>query len=115
MRSLPIIVLGLVFAVGGLILAGLTFRKPAPPAAPLKKSEVRAKELEHRDAIKLRLGGAIHGIAGASLSARAVTTGVRRSLALYQVLVRDAGHGIELGSTPPAGAAGAPAGSAGGR
>lgn len=37
---------------------------------------------------ELRLGGDIHGIAGSSLSSRAVTTGVRRSLALYEVLVR---------------------------
>ena len=55
---------------------------------------------------ELRLGGAIHGIAGASLSARAVTTGVRRSLALYQVLVRRTDDGIALGSTPIPGAAG---------
>jgi hypothetical protein len=55
---------------------------------------------------ELRLGGAIHGIAGASFSARAVTTGVRRSLALYQVLVRGAGDPIARGSTPTPGAAG---------
>ncbi len=47
---------------------------------------------------ELRLGGAIHGIAGSSLSARAVTTGVRRSLALYQVLVRAEGKAVALGS-----------------
>lgn len=34
-----------------------------------------------------RLGGAIHGIAGSTLSAQAVTGGVRRALALYEVLV----------------------------
>ena len=55
---------------------------------------------------ELRLGGAIHGIAGSSLSARAVTTGVRRSLALYQVLVRGTAEAVELGSTPTPGAAG---------
>jgi hypothetical protein len=55
---------------------------------------------------ELRLGGAIHGIAGASLSSRAVTTGVRRSLALYQVLVRGAADPVELGSSPTPGAAG---------
>ena len=55
---------------------------------------------------ELRLGGAIHGIAGASLSSRAVTTSVRRSLALYQVLVRGTADPIELGSTPAPGAAG---------
>ena len=35
----------------------------------------------------LSLDGDIHGIAGATLSSRAVTRGVRRSLALYDVLV----------------------------
>ena len=59
MRSIPIIVLGLVFALGGLILAGLTFRQPKPSGAPLKKSEVRAQEAERKDTIKLRIGGAI--------------------------------------------------------
>jgi len=39
----------------------------------------------------LRLGGDIHGIVGATLSSRATTMGVRRALALYQVLVQD-GH-----------------------
>lgn len=55
---------------------------------------------------ELRLGGAIHGIAGASLSAQAITTGVRRSLALYQVLVRGGSGALELGGAPQAGAAG---------
>jgi hypothetical protein len=56
---------------------------------------------------ELRLGGAIHGIAGSSLSARAVTTGVRRSLALYQVLVRGGpAPGFELGASPAPGATG---------
>ena len=36
---------------------------------------------------RLRLGGDIHGIVGATLSARATTRGVRRALALYEVLV----------------------------
>lgn len=35
----------------------------------------------------LRVGGDIHGIVGATLSARATTKGVRRALAFYQVLV----------------------------
>jgi len=37
----------------------------------------------------LRLGNDIHGVVGATLSARATTRGVRRALALYQVLVGD--------------------------
>jgi hypothetical protein len=56
---------------------------------------------------ELRLGGAIHGIAGSSLSSRAVTMGVRRSLALYEVLVRGADGAVALGVAPaPAGAGG---------
>ena len=39
------------------------------------------------DALKVRRG--IHGIAGATLSARAVTAGVRRALALYAVLIQN--------------------------
>lgn len=84
----------------------LAFYEPSeykPPDRFLAQFDARALEPE------LRLGGAIHGIAGSSLSARAVTTGVRRSLALYQVLVRGGGEGVALGS-----ASGAPAG-AGGR
>ncbi len=38
---------------------------------------------------RLRLGRDIHGIVGATLSARATTGGVRRALALYEVLVRN--------------------------
>jgi Na+-translocating ferredoxin:NAD+ oxidoreductase RnfG subunit len=37
----------------------------------------------------LRLGGDVHGVVGATLSAQATTRGVRRALALYEVLVRD--------------------------
>ncbi len=37
----------------------------------------------------LRLGGAIHGIAGSTLSAQAVTACVRRALALFRVLIED--------------------------
>jgi hypothetical protein len=37
----------------------------------------------------LRLGGDIHGVVGATLSARATTRGVRRALAFYRVLVQE--------------------------
>jgi len=61
MRSMPMIVLGLVFAAGGLLLAWLTFRQPKQPPtkAPVKKSELREQEAERKDAIKLRIGAAI--------------------------------------------------------
>ncbi len=76
----------------------LAFYEPAefkPPARFLAQFDARSLDSE------LRLGGAIHGIAGSSLSARAVTTGVRRSLALYQVLVR--GEADALAAAPASG------------
>ena len=39
----------------------------------------------------LRVGGDVHGIVGATLSARATARGVRRALAFYEVLVQN-GH-----------------------
>ena len=75
----------------------LAFYEPSeykPPDRFLAQFDARTLEPE------LRLGGTIHGIAGASLSSRAVTTGVRRSLALYQLLVGGASDGVTLGSTP---------------
>jgi hypothetical protein len=69
----------------------LAFYEPAefkPPQRFLAQFDARGLEPE------LRLGGAIHGIAGSSLSARAVTLSVRRSLALYQLLVRGDGAAL---------------------
>jgi Na+-translocating ferredoxin:NAD+ oxidoreductase RnfG subunit len=40
-------------------------------------------------AAPLRVGGDIHGIVGATLSARATALGVRRALAFYEVLVEN--------------------------
>jgi hypothetical protein len=46
------------------------------------------EQFENKDlSTPLRLGGDVHGIVGATLSARATTEGVRRALALYQVVV----------------------------
>lgn len=39
--------------------------------------------------LNLRLGQNIHGIAGSTLTARAITSGVRKVLALYQVLIKE--------------------------
>jgi len=39
----------------------------------------------------LRVGGDVHGVVGATLSARATTRGVRRALALYEVLIQNGG------------------------
>jgi Na+-translocating ferredoxin:NAD+ oxidoreductase RnfG subunit len=62
----------------------LAFHEPKdylPPARWLRQFERRSLTRE------LRVGGALHGIAGATLSTRAVTNSVRRALALYEVLV----------------------------
>lgn len=78
----------------------LAFYEPAeylPPDRWLAQFDRRALDEQ------TRIGGAIHGIAGSTLSARAVTGGVRRSLALYQVLVRG-----EAAAAPSVGAAPAP-------
>ena len=40
-------------------------------------------------AAPLRVGHDVHGVVGATLSARAATQGVRRALAYYDVLIRD--------------------------
>jgi hypothetical protein len=46
------------------------------------------RQFEHKTITEpLRLGGDVHGIVGATLSARATTRGVRRALAFYQVVV----------------------------
>lgn len=64
----------------------LAFHEP-PEYAPAERwlAQFDRRALDDR----LRLGGAIHGIAGATLSSRAVTGGVRRALALFEVVVRE--------------------------
>lgn len=50
------------------------------------------RQFEHKSLeAPLRLGGDIHGVVGATLSAYATTRGVRRILAYYQVLIQN-GH-----------------------
>jgi hypothetical protein len=46
---------------------------------------------------ELRLGGEIHGIAGSTLSARAVTDGVRRSLAIFELVVKAKQGELQIG------------------
>jgi hypothetical protein len=66
MRSIPMIVLGVVFILGGALLAGMTYQKPNASAstAPVKKSELRAQEAEKKNAVKQRIGGAILALFG---------------------------------------------------
>jgi hypothetical protein len=66
----------------------LAFYEPeeyAPPERWLRQFEQRKLDPS------LRLGGEIHGIAGATLSSQAVTAAVRRALALFMVLIEDRG------------------------
>ncbi len=58
---------------------------------------------ERRLEPSLSLGGSIHGIAGATLSSRAVTNGVRRALALYEAFLQTP---PVAATTPPEGAVG---------
>jgi len=63
----------------------LAFHEPQdylPPRRWLKQFDQRTLTPD------LKVGGRVHGIAGATLSTRAVTNSVRRSLALFAVLVQ---------------------------
>jgi len=64
----------------------LAFYEPPEYAAPERWLRLF---LERDLDPSLRLGGAIHSIAGSTLTSRAVTSSVRRSLALYEVLLRE--------------------------
>jgi Na+-translocating ferredoxin:NAD+ oxidoreductase RnfG subunit len=73
----------------------LAFHEPPEYLAPQRWLD----QLEGRSlADDLAVGGVIHGIAGSTLSSRAVAGAVRRSLALYQVLVAGAGPRPEPGA-----------------
>jgi Na+-translocating ferredoxin:NAD+ oxidoreductase RnfG subunit len=84
-RTLPEALLVVISPEGRVVQTRmLAFHEPhdyLPPARWLKQFEQRELTPE------LRVGGTVHGIAGATLSTRAVTNGVRRALALYAVLV----------------------------
>lgn len=90
----------------------LAFYEPPeylPPSRWLEQFDRRGLDAE------LRVGGGIHGIAGSTLSARAVTGGVRRSLALFEVLVRGARPPQPAGSDVAGEPTGSPAPSGSGR
>ena len=64
----------------------LAFHEPLEYLPPKRwYQQFGAKSLEE----PLRLGRDVHGIAGSTLSARATTRGVRRALALYEVLLQN--------------------------
>jgi Na+-translocating ferredoxin:NAD+ oxidoreductase RnfG subunit len=63
----------------------LAFHEPLEYMPPTRWYQ----QFEHKTIeAPLRLGGDVHGIVGATLSSRATTEGVRRALALYQVVVK---------------------------
>ena len=65
MHSIPIIVLGVVFILGGAVIAGLAFQQPKKDsAAPPKKSELRAQEVDKKNNVKQLIGGAILAVFG---------------------------------------------------
>ncbi len=70
--------------VGDVLL--LAFYEP-PEYRPRRRwlEQFRGQALDRH----LRVGRRIHGIAGATLTSRAATRGVRQALALYAVLIRD--------------------------
>ena len=77
-----------VLSPGGVVqkLHVLAFYEPQeylPPERWLKQFDQTTLGLD------LRLGRNIHGIAGSTLTARAITSGVRKVLALYQVLIQE--------------------------
>lgn len=96
-RSYPEAFLIVITPTGGVrSLRMLAFYEPQeylPPARWLAQFE------EQQLGPELALQRRIHGIAGSTLSARAVTGGVRRSLALYEVLVAKHGEPAPLAGT----------------
>ena len=84
-RTLPEALLVVISPEGSVVSTRmLAFYEPAdylPPKRWLRQFEKRALTPD------LRVGGKVHGIAGATLSTRAVTNSVRRALALHAVLV----------------------------
>lgn len=55
---MPLFALGLVFAVTGVVIVALTFRRAKPVANPTK-SQLREQAVVQSDARKLRLAGGI--------------------------------------------------------
>jgi hypothetical protein len=67
MRSLPILGLGIFFALAGLGLFALTLRKEKNAKVPVKKHEIRAQEAKNVETNKLRIAAAVSVAIGAAL------------------------------------------------
>jgi hypothetical protein len=68
-HSLPLIGLGVFFALGGIALFALTLRKVTTRASttPLKKSELRVQQAQQAETNKLRIAAAVLVAGGAAL------------------------------------------------
>lgn len=67
-HSLPILGLGVFFALGGIALFAVTLRKATSPStAPLKKSELRAQQAQQTETNKMRVAAAVMVAVGAAL------------------------------------------------
>lgn len=67
MHSLPILGLGIFFALAGLGLFALTLRKEKEAKVPVKKHEIRALEAQKTETAKLRIAAAVSVAIGAAL------------------------------------------------
>lgn len=67
MHSLPILGLGIFFALAGLGLFALTLRKEKDAKVPVKKHEIRALEAQKNETAKLRIAAAVSVAIGAAL------------------------------------------------
>lgn len=71
MRSLPLLGLGIFFALAGLALFAFTLRQPKTPSAPStlpkKKAELRAEQMMQTETTKLRMAAAFSAVLGAVL------------------------------------------------
>jgi Na+-translocating ferredoxin:NAD+ oxidoreductase RnfG subunit len=88
-RTLPEAFLVVLGPDGGVLrLRVLAFHEPQEYLPPVRW----LAQFEGKDgSAPLRLQRDVHGIAGATLSSQAVTGGVRRALALHEILIRHGG------------------------
>lgn len=66
-RSVPILALGLVFALGGIALFAFAMRQKDAAVAPKRKSEQRDFAIEQQNNVKMRIAGAVLAVFGAAL------------------------------------------------
>lgn len=67
MRSLPLLGLGIFFALAGLGLFAMTLRRKPDAPAPVKKAEIRELQAQRTETNKLRIAAVIAVAIGAAL------------------------------------------------